>query len=82
MPASFPGTRAGKAFGSFALIWALPEERRREVAWIELGEDGSLAARGRQGCSGEQGYLLEYELETGPATSLGVYGRASPGVPS
>jgi hypothetical protein len=66
MPAPFPGTRAGRAFGSFALIWALPEERRREVAWIELGEDGTLAARGRQVCSGEQGYLLEYELETGP----------------
>jgi hypothetical protein len=66
MSAPFPGTRAGRPFGSFALIWALPEEHRREVAWIELGADATLSARGRQTCTGEAGYLLEYELETGP----------------
>ena len=66
MAAAFPGTRSGHPFGSFALIWALPHEQRREVAWIELGEGGTLSARGRQTCRGLDGYLLEYELETGP----------------
>jgi hypothetical protein len=66
MTAPFPGTRAGLPFGSFALIWALPEEQRREVAWIELGAEGTLAARGRQVCTGRQPYVLAYELETGP----------------
>ena len=51
-------------FGSFALVWALPEEQRREVAWIELGADGTLAAHGRQVCTGADPYVLEYELET------------------
>ena len=50
-------------FGSFALHWELPEEQRSEVAWIELGS-GTLAARGRQWCTGEQPYVLEYVLET------------------
>jgi hypothetical protein len=66
MVTTFPGTRAGRPFGTFALLWALPEEARRETAWIELGDDETLAARGRQWCTGDPGYLLEYELETSP----------------
>lgn len=62
----FPGTRGGRPFGTFALIWALPAEHRREVAWIELGDDATLAARGRQWCGGEAPYELRYELETSP----------------
>ena len=60
-------SRAPPAHGrsaSFALLWELPEEHRREVAWIELGEAGTLAARGRQWCTGDPAYALEYELET------------------
>lgn len=64
MAAPFPGTRDGRPFGTFALLWHLPEERRREIAWIELGGDDTLAARGRQWFAGEPGYLLEYELDT------------------
>jgi hypothetical protein len=64
VPAPFPGTHAGRPFGAFALIWALPAERRREIAWIELGDDDTLAARGRERCTDEAGYLLAYELET------------------
>jgi hypothetical protein len=60
---AFPGTRGGRPFGTFALIWALPAEQRREVAWIELGDDASLRARGHQWC---ESYELHYELETGP----------------
>jgi uncharacterized protein len=66
MSAPFPGTRDGRPFGTFALLWALPEEERREIAWIELGDDATLSARGRQWCAGEPRYLLEYQLETGP----------------
>ena len=62
----FPGTREERRFGTFALIWALPEEQRREIAWIELGEDATLAARGRQWCEDEPSYALSYELETSP----------------
>jgi hypothetical protein len=65
VPVPFPGTLEGRPFGTFALVWALPEERRREVAWIELGQD-TLAARGRQWCDDEPSYELEYELETSP----------------
>ena len=57
-------SRMPAPFGSFALVWALPEEHRREVAWIELGAGGTLAARGRQVCTGADPYVLEYELET------------------
>ncbi|MDX6560679.1 MAG: uncharacterized protein QOD65_493 [Gaiellales bacterium] len=64
--AAFPGIRHGRPFGDFALVWALEEERRREIAWIELGDDRTLTARGRQWCTGESAYLLEYELETTP----------------
>jgi hypothetical protein len=64
MTTAFPGTSDGRPFGAFALHWDLPEERRREIAWIALG-DGSLAARGRQWSTGDGAYLLEYELETG-----------------
>jgi uncharacterized protein len=61
----FPGTREGRPFGTFALIWALPEERRREIAWIELGEDATMRARGRQWSRLDlPGYALSYELET------------------
>jgi hypothetical protein len=61
----FPGTREGRPFGTFALIWALPEEHRREIAWIELGEDATLRARGRQWSRLDlPGYALSYELET------------------
>jgi hypothetical protein len=60
----FPGTREGRPFGAFALIWALPEEQRREIAWIELGDDATLRARGRQWCDGDPRYELSYELET------------------
>jgi uncharacterized protein len=63
MARPFPGTRDGRPFGAFALHWELPEERRSEIAWIELGA-GALTARGRQWCTGEDAYLLEYELET------------------
>ena len=59
-----PGIERGRPFGSFALIWALPAEQRREIAWIELGDDDSLRARGRQWCGGDQSYELSYELET------------------
>jgi hypothetical protein len=61
----FPGTREGRPFGTFALIWALPEEHRREIAWIELGDDATLRARGRQWSSLDPpGYALDYELDT------------------
>ena len=66
MDTAFPGIRDGRPFGAFALVWALEEERRREIAWIELGNDRTLTARGRQWCTGEGAYLLEYELETSP----------------
>ena len=66
MRAAFPGIKDGRPFGTFALIWALPEEQRREIAWIELGEDATLAARGRQWCEDEPSYALEYALETSP----------------
>jgi uncharacterized protein len=62
----FPGSRAGRPFGTFALIWALAAEQRREIAWIELGDDATLAARGRQWCAGDPRYALFYELETSP----------------
>jgi hypothetical protein len=62
--APFPGTRDGRSFGTFALLWHLPQERRRELAWVELGENDTLAARGRQWCAGAPSYLLDYELET------------------
>lgn len=61
----FPGTRDGRPFGTFALIWALPAERRCEVAWVELGE-GTLTARGRQWRTSEPAYELDYQLETSP----------------
>ena len=60
----FPGMREGRPFGAFALVWALPAARRREIAWIELGDDATLRARGRQWCDGEPRYELFYELET------------------
>ena len=60
----FPGSEDGRPFGTFALIWALPAELRREIAWIELADDASLRARGRQWCGGDQRYELSYELET------------------
>ena len=63
MSTPFPGTVGARPFGSFAFLWELPEERRREIAWIELG-DGMLSARGRQWCAGESAYALEYSLET------------------
>jgi hypothetical protein len=62
----FPGTRDGRPFGTFALIWALPAEQRREIAWIELGDDATLRARGRQWCEGDPRYDLHYELDTSP----------------
>ncbi|MDX6536403.1 MAG: hypothetical protein QOD37_744, partial [Gaiellales bacterium] len=46
----FPGMREGRPFGAFALVWALPAARRRAIAWIELGDDATLRARGRQWC--------------------------------
>ena len=61
---AFPGIRDGRPFGAFALVWTLDEEQRREIAWIELGDDRTLTARGRQWCTGGGNYLLEYELET------------------
>jgi hypothetical protein len=62
----FPGTRDGRPFGDFALIWALPAEHRREIAWIELGDD-TLRARGRQWSRLDPpGYALEYALDTSP----------------
>jgi hypothetical protein len=61
----FPGDLEGRPFGTFALLWELPAERRREIAWIELRDD-SIAARGRQWRTGEGAYALEYELETVP----------------
>src|SRR4051812_41932025 len=66
MHTAFPGIRCGRPFGTFALVWALEEERRREIAWIELGDDRTLTARGRQWCTGVNAYVLEYELETSP----------------
>jgi hypothetical protein len=61
----FPGTREGRPFGTFALIWALREEHRREIAWVELGDDATLRARGRQWSRLDPpGYALSYELET------------------
>jgi len=60
----FPGSEDGRPFGTFALIWALPAEQRREIAWIELADDSSLRARGRQWSGGDQRYELSYELET------------------
>jgi hypothetical protein len=60
----FPGTVGDRPFGSFALLWELPEERRREVAWIEYGEYDTLAARGLQWSTGEGAYALEYALDT------------------
>ncbi len=60
----FPGIEGGRPFGAFALIWALPAERRREIAWIGLADDASLRARGRQWCAGDPSYDLSYELET------------------
>jgi hypothetical protein len=62
----FPGVSDGRPFGSFALLWELHEEQRREVAWIEHREDGTLAARGLQWSTGEAAYALEYALETTP----------------
>jgi hypothetical protein len=56
----------GRPFGAFALIWALPAARRREIAWIELGDAATLRARGRQWCDGDPRYELSYELETSP----------------
>ena len=64
MDTAFPGIRDGRPFGAFALVWTLDEEQRREIAWIELGDDRTLTARGRQWCTGGGNYLLEYELET------------------
>jgi uncharacterized protein len=64
--AAFPGLRGERPFGAFALVWALEQERRQEIAWIELGDDRTLTARGRQWCTGEGAYLLEYELVTSP----------------
>jgi hypothetical protein len=66
MNEAFPGTHEGRPFGAFALIWALPEEKRREIAWIELADDATLRARGRQWCDGDPSYALSYELETSP----------------
>jgi hypothetical protein len=63
---AFPGIRDGRPFGAFALAWENEEDRRREIAWIELGADRTLTARGRQWCTGAEAYLLEYELETSP----------------
>jgi uncharacterized protein len=63
---AFPGIRDGRPFGSCALVWALEEERRREIAWVELADDRRLTARGRQWRTGGDAYLLEYELETSP----------------
>ena len=67
MHAPFPGTRDGRPFGTFALIWALPDEHRCEIAWIELGADATLRARGRQWShERRRRYALDYELETSP----------------
>jgi uncharacterized protein len=60
----FPGAREGRPFGTFALIWALPADDRREIAWIELGDDATLRARGRQWGAGDPRYELSYDLET------------------
>jgi hypothetical protein len=65
LAAPFPGLLGGRPFGAFALLWELPADGRREIAWIELGDD-SLAARGRQWSTGTPSYALEYELETAP----------------
>jgi len=65
MATPFPGTLGGRPFGTFALHWTLPQEQRSEIAWIALGPDRSLRARGRQWCTGEDAYLLAYDLETG-----------------
>ena len=64
--APFPGLLGGRPFGSFALLWELPAERRGELAWIEHGEDDTLTARGRQWRTGMSAYALEYALETTP----------------
>ncbi|MEY2517953.1 MAG: hypothetical protein QOJ89_5317, partial [bacterium] len=64
MATSFPGTLGGRPFGAFALHWTLREERRSELAWIEPGPGRALRARGRQWCTGEDAYLLAYDLET------------------
>jgi hypothetical protein len=60
----FPGVVAERPFGAFALLWELPEEQRREVAWIEYRDDDALAARGLQWTAGDAAYALEYALET------------------
>jgi hypothetical protein len=66
MGGAFPGTRQGRPFGAFALVWALEEEQRQEIAWIELGADRTLTARGRQWRTGDEPHLLDYTLETSP----------------
>ena len=66
MAQPFPGSRDGRPFGAYALLWELPEEERREIAWVELGDDRTLMARGRQWCLGDEPYTLDYELETSP----------------
>jgi hypothetical protein len=66
LDAPFPGLVDERPFGAFALLWELAAEQRREVAWIEHGEDATLTARGRQWCTGPQAYALEYALETAP----------------
>jgi hypothetical protein len=81
MSEPFPGLVDGRPFGTFALIWALPAERRREIAWVELGEHATLRARGRQWCDGESPYHLRYELETSPGyvtERLGVHVHGGP----
>ncbi len=78
--AAFPGIRDGRPFGAFALSWANEEDRRKEIAWIELGADRTLRARGRQWCTGEDAYLLEYELDTGPGyVTERLHGRIAGG---
>jgi hypothetical protein len=62
----FPGRRDGRPFGRFALHWSHAPDARREIAWIELGADRTIAARGRQWTAGPDAYLLEYELTTSP----------------
>ncbi len=66
MATPFPGRLDGRPFGAFGLHWGLPEEQRSEVAWIALRPDHALTARGRQWCTGEEPYLLEYALATSP----------------
>jgi hypothetical protein len=62
----FPGTRDGRPFGRFALHWSHAPDARQELAWVELGADRTLTARGRQWARGADPYLLEYELATSP----------------